>query len=76
MDSVFAGSGQVIQTFFINDTTRFIPNVMISYYNGQTEMLVFELVITDQAARIKAEDVFVECLEKLKVLPIGELGYD
>ena len=49
---------------------------MISYVNGQTELLVFELIITTRVARIKAEDIFIECLEKLKVLPAAELGYN
>ena len=76
VDSVFTASGQLAPTFFINDPAAFIPNVMISYVDGQTEILIFELVVTDRAARLKAEDSFIECLEKLKVLSIGELGYE
>jgi len=68
VDSIFAASGQTIPTFFVNDPSRFLPNVMISYVNGESELLVFELVITERAVRMKAEDVFIECLEKLKVL--------
>jgi len=75
VDSIFASSGQTIPTFFVNDPSRFLPNVMISYVNGESELLVFELVITERAVRMKAEDVFIECLEKLKVLPAAELGY-
>ena len=74
VDSVFAASGQAVHTFFINDTTRFIPNVMISYVDGRTEMLVLELVIAERAARVKAEDAFMQCLARLKALPIGQLG--
>jgi len=76
VDSVYAASGQSVATFFVNDTTRFIPNVMLAYVDGQTELLVFELVITERVATITAEDVFIECLEKLKVLPVGQLGYE
>jgi len=75
VDSMFAASGQIIPTFFVNDTSRFIPNVMISYLDGQTELLVLELVITERVVRMKAEDAFVECLERLKALPVGELVY-
>ena len=75
VDSVFTASGYLAPTFFINDPTAFIPNVMISYVNGETELLVFELVITERAIRMKAEDAFIECLGKLKVLPSAELGY-
>lgn len=74
VDSVTASSGQPVTTFFIDDTTRFIPNVMIAYVDGQTELLVFELVITDRATSSKAEDTFMQCLRRLKVQPIGELG--
>ncbi|MEW5796356.1 MAG: hypothetical protein AB1772_08330 [Candidatus Zixiibacteriota bacterium] len=74
IDSVRAATGQLLPTFFINDTTRFIPNVMIAYVDGRTEMLVFELVISDRMTRIKAEDAFVQCLRRLKIMPIGELG--
>jgi hypothetical protein len=76
VDSVFTASGQLVPTFFINDPAAFIPNVMISYVDGQTELLIFELIITTRVARIKAEDVLIECLEKLKVLPSAELGYE
>jgi hypothetical protein len=75
VDSVFIRNGETIPTFYINDTTGFIPNVMMSYYDGNTEMVIFELVITDRVARFKAEEVYVECLERFKVLQVGELGY-
>jgi len=74
VDSLFTASGQQVSAFYVNDTGRFIPNVMLGYVDGRTEMLVFELVITDRVARGKAEDVFVQCLRKLRVLPAGELG--
>jgi len=74
VDSVTAASGQTITTFSINDTARFIPNIMIAYVDGQTELLVFELVITDHAASSTAESTFIQCLKRLKVQPIGELG--
>ena len=74
VDSVFTASGQAVSVFFVNDTSRFIPNVMLAYVDGRTEMLVFELVVTDRVARVKAEDAFVQCLQRLKVMPLGELG--
>lgn len=75
VDSIFSGSGEPIPTFYINDKETFIPNVMISYYDGGSEMLIFELVIAPNAVRFRAEDVFVECLERFKALPVGDLGY-
>jgi len=76
IDSVFIATGETISTFFINDTTGFIPSVMMSYYNGGSEMVIFELVIADGTARFKAEEIYIRCLERFKVLPIGELGYE
>lgn len=76
VDSIFTASGYEVPTFFINDPEIFLPNVMISYVNGETELLIFELIITDRAVRMKAEDAFIECLSKLKVLPSAELGYN
>jgi len=74
VDSVFTASGQPVPTFFLNDPARFLPNVMISYVNGESELLVFELVITERAVRMKAEDVFIECLEKLVAVENGSFS--
>lgn len=76
VDSVYIATGEEIPTFFINDTTGFIPSVMMSYYDGGSEIVIFELVIADGTARFKAEDVYIQCLERFKVLPIGELGFN
>jgi len=74
VDSVFTGSGEIVPTFYIDDKKAFIPNVMISYYDGATEMLIFELIISPTVVRFQAEDVFMECLERFKALPMGDLG--
>jgi hypothetical protein len=76
VDSVFSASGQLLPTFYFNDPSRMLPNVMMAYVDGQTELLVLELVITDRATRLFAEDAFMECLRKIKVLPSAELGYE
>ncbi|MCP4684036.1 MAG: hypothetical protein GY867_01185 [bacterium] len=76
VDSIFTGSGEMIPTFYVNDAKAFIPNVMISYYDGATEMLIFELIISPTVARFEAEEVFMECLERFKALPMGDLGYE
>ena len=76
VDSVFIANGETIPTFFVNDTTGFIPNVMVSYYDGDSEMVIFELVITSRVARFQAEEIYIECLERFKALPIGDLGYE
>jgi hypothetical protein len=74
VDSVFAATGQDILTLYVHHPSGYVPNVMLSYVNGATELLVFELVITDRVTRITAEEQFVQCLEKLKILTLGDLG--
>jgi len=76
VDSVFISNGETIPTFFINDTTGFVPSVMLSYYDGGSEIVIFELVIDADTPRFKAEDVYIQCLNRFKVLSIGELGYE
>ncbi len=73
-DHLRAASGQPVRTFYIDNPGRFIPNAMIAYVDGRTEMLVFELVISKRATKAEAEAAFTECLSRLKALPIGELG--
>jgi hypothetical protein len=75
LDSVVDYSGDLYTAFYIDNKDAFIPNVMIAYFNGGSEMLIFELVISEDALRFKAEDVFISCLERLKAMPVGELGY-
>lgn len=72
-DSVFNATGDTVYTFYINDKTGFIPNVMISYYDGLTEMLIFELTISDSYPQILAEGIYLETIRRFKVLTRGQL---
>lgn len=74
VDSVFNKNGYPLTTFYLNDTTGFLPNVMISYFDGKTELLIFELVISPDALRFKAEETFMECISRFKSLRRGVLG--
>ena len=73
VDSMVTKSGYVIRNFFLNDSTTFIPNVMFSYLDGGNEVLIFDLSITLEYPRFMAEQVYMECLEKLKILVKGKL---
>lgn len=73
VDSITTGSPDLIKTFYINDTTRFIPNVMVSYLDGETEMLILELVISEHVLRVTAEEAFLACLQNTKAMPKGKL---
>lgn len=73
VDSVMTKSGFTIRNIFLNDTTSFIPNVMMSYLHGGSEIMIFDLSIVLDYPRFMAEQVYMECLEKLKVLVKGKL---
>jgi len=74
VDSVYAGSGEPLRTFYIDSKKRFLPNVMVSYFNGGTEIVIFELVIAPQSIRPKAEELYIACLTNFKALKLGTLG--
>ena len=74
VDSIVTGTKDPVRTFYINSPDRLLPNVMVAYLNGQTELVIFELVISPTALRFEAEDTFVRCLRNVKMLPKGELG--
>ena len=72
-DSVFNATGDTVHTFYLNNKTGFIPNIMISYYDGSTEMLIFELLISNGYPQILAEGIYLETIRKFKVLTRGQL---
>ena len=74
VDSVMAWYGDLFTVFYIDLKQAFIPNVMIGYFDGGTEMLIFELVISEKAVRPQAEAQYIQCLQKMKAMPLGELG--
>ena len=75
VDSITTAGGSLFRTYYINDQSRFIPNVMVSYFDGGTELLILELVISESALRVKAEERFLACLRNVKVLARGELDH-
>jgi hypothetical protein len=74
VDSVFAGSGEPVKTFYIDSKKRFLPNVMVAYYDGKSEIVIFELVIDPNTIRPKAEELFMSCVTGFKALKRGTLG--
>ena len=74
IDSVFLFSGDPIKTYYVDDKTRFIPTVMVSYYDSGDEILIFELTISESGLpRFLAESVYTSFLERVKVLKKGTL---
>ena len=75
VDSILAFDGQSARTFYIDSPERFLPNVMISYVDGGSEIVIFELVISETALRFAAESKFVSAVRNLHIMPKKELGY-
>jgi hypothetical protein len=73
VDSVVTKNGYTIRNLFLNDSTRFIPNVMMSYLDGGTEILIFDLSVVLDYPRFMGEQLYMDCLKKLKVLVKGKL---
>jgi hypothetical protein len=72
--SVKNGNDKSMTTFYLDNKKQFIPNVMMSYFDGGPEVIIFELVISDRVIRPKAEEMFVDCIQRFKTLQKGELG--
>ncbi|UCG62290.1 MAG: hypothetical protein JSV52_03125 [Candidatus Zixiibacteriota bacterium] len=73
VDSIITKSYFPIRNLYLNDTTRFIPNVMMSYLRGGNEILIFGLTIDLDYPRFMAEQIYTDCLKKIKVLVKGKL---
>lgn len=72
VDSVFTGGFEIIPTVYVNDDTRFVPTVMVSYYDGGAEIVIFELAISDRFPRFKAEKIYEEAMLRFKTLRQGD----
>ena len=73
VDSVFNKDGKLLPTFYFNDSSRFIPTVMMSYFDGTNEVLIFELTIKRLQPKFVAEQKFTECLGKFRTLIRGDI---
>ena len=74
IDSIINATNHTLTAFYVDDKTRFIPNVMMSYFNGEAELIVMELVIRPGVLRVSAEDSFVESISKFRALKIGDIS--
>jgi hypothetical protein len=74
IDSVYSSNGREIAVFYVNDEQSFVPTAMMSYFDGGPELLIFELVVAMGTPRYQAEDRYLDCLRRMKALPMGELG--
>ncbi|MFZ5980728.1 MAG: hypothetical protein ACOYVF_08860 [Candidatus Zixiibacteriota bacterium] len=74
VDSIANATNDWMTSFYLNNKKEFIPNVMLSYYDGDYEIIIFELVIAENVARFTAEEIFVDCIGLFKAMERRELG--
>jgi hypothetical protein len=73
LEAVTNATGQPVIVFYLEDKTRFMPNVMTGYFDGTEELVILELIITPDFPRFLAEDAFMEALDSFKTLVQGSL---
>ncbi len=71
IDPIPAGSNHLLPTVYLDHDHSFVPTVMVAYFDGATEVIIFELVISDRQPRFKAEPVFDEAIRLFKALKKG-----
>ncbi|MGH8016165.1 MAG: hypothetical protein ACREBV_08245 [Candidatus Zixiibacteriota bacterium] len=74
VDSIYNANGKLVPTFYFNDTTRFIPTVMMSYFNGKSEIIIFQLSIGKTQKRVEAEEIYLDCVSSFKSLIKGDIN--
>lgn len=62
-----------LKTFYLNVQNGFIPNAAMAYFDGGTEIVIFELVISEDVLRFKAEELFADCIKHFRPLKQGTL---
>ena len=67
-------NGDIVPTYYFNHSDKFIPIVMVSYFDANSEMIMIDLGISDNYPRFKAEELFEETLVRFKVLKQAELS--
>lgn len=74
VDPLHAQTGDVLRTYYLEEGKQFIPNQVIAYFNGGTEMVIFELVSSPEVLKFKAEKLFTDCVHSFQPLKRGTLG--
>jgi hypothetical protein len=67
-------SGEAARTFYLKSDREFVPNVEIAYFDGGTEVIIFELIISENVLRYKAEQLFSDFVRNFKPTRRGTLG--
>jgi len=74
IDSILNNSNERLATYYINNKSKFIPNVMVAYYFRTHELLIFELSISESYPRFKAEKQFLKLVQNFKTISMKEIS--
>jgi hypothetical protein len=69
-----ADTGDPLKTFYLEADRQYIPNQIMAYFNGGSEMVIFELVSAPEVLRFKAEKIFSDAVHAFRPLKRGTLG--
>ncbi len=73
VEAIQTATTDKLRTVYFNSKDGNTPNVMMSYFDGESEILIFDLTIGDKVPRFQAEKIYLECLNKIKILTKGKL---
>lgn len=68
------GNNLAARTFYLKNDKDFVPNAAIAYFDGGSEVLIFELIIEQTVLRFKAEQLFSDFVRNFKPMKRGTLG--
>ncbi|MDZ4723987.1 MAG: hypothetical protein SGI97_08815 [candidate division Zixibacteria bacterium] len=74
VDKTPGGNGQLLVTFSIGDTSVDRAQVLIAYFDGKTEMIIFDLLVTPKISRSDALKVFLGAVKNFRTLARKELS--
>lgn len=73
VEAIQTATTDKLRTIYFKSKSGLTPNVMMSYFDGKSEILIFDLTITDKVPRFQAEKIYLECLNQIKILTKGKL---
>lgn len=68
VDSVLNRGREVLPSVYLTADRRHIPTVMVSYYDGGTEVIVFELIVSGRFPCFKALPIYERAVGRFHVL--------
>lgn len=68
VDSVLNRGRELLPSVYLTADREHIPTVMVSYYDGGTEVIVFELIVSGRFASFKALPIYEKAVGRFHVL--------